>query len=644
MIEGEGAEEERAEEERAEEERAEEERAEEERAEEERAEEERAEEERAEEERAEEERAEEERAEEERAEEERAEEERAEEERAEEERAEEERAEEERAEEERAEEERAEEERAEEERAEEERAEEERAEEERAEEERAEEERAEEERAEEERRKEQRRRRGGNRGADDVEEGGDTPAALAVELAKVLPVIVVVREDDGLSTNSLADGLDSSGLLEWAGAGLTVAVTGGRPSGLEVDTGLAWAELVNDVELALDEGTGILSLGGGVEEGVDVGTDNVNGLAESTLVLLEHVQGLGSGDWASVSGALEDLLGGGDEGSELLGGADTVEDGLVTDDNEDDKVPAAEGGEGGDLRLGALNSGLLDVDTDDQLEAVGLASGRDVLEAVAVSLIGGVEADSGETLGCDILEIGEDSGGVLASTGLVVRSVGDGPLVTVGSETALVNDRLDWLGGRGGLNWGGRGGGWHWELGNRRGVWAVDDVVGLGDGGGDGWLGVGTWDHGGGGWVDEDGGLGHGGGRRGDRVRAGGWADVGGLDDDRGGDAVGGADGGDRAGDGGLGHNNGGNTSVGVGAGWNLGGGGSADGGLLSHGDGRGGDGVGSWLEGGGGWGWERDNWDGHNGDDGLLGGGWDWDRGDAAAGLLGGGWRRVVD
>ena len=485
--------------------------------------------------------------------------------------------------------------------------------------------------------------------ADDVEEGGDTPAALAVELAKVLPVIVVVREDDGLSTNSLADGLDGSGLLEGTGAGLAVADTGRRPSGLEVDTGLAWAELVNEVELALDEGTGILGLGGGVEEGVDVGTDDVNGSAENILVLLEHVQGLGGGDWAGVSGALEDLLGGGDESGKLLGRADTVEDGLVTDNDEDDKIPAGEGGEGGDLRLGALNSGILDVDTDDQLEAVGGASGRDVLETVAVSLVGGVQADGGESLGCNVREVLEDSGGILASTGLVVRSVGDGPLVSVGAETALVEDRLG-RSNSGGLDRGGRGGGWDWELGSRRGVWAVDDVVGLGDGGGDGWLGVGTWDHGGGGWVDEDGGVGHGGGRGGDRVRAGGWADVGGLDDDRGGDAVGGADGGDRADDGGGSHDNGGDTSVGVGASWDRGGGGSANSGLLSHGDGRGGDGVGSWLQGGGGWGWERDNRDGHNG---RLGAGWDWDNNAAAgaalddgagAGHLGGGWWRVVD
>lgn len=459
----------------------------------------------------------------------------------------------------------------------------------------------------------------------------------------------MVREHDRLSTNSLADGLDSDGLEDRAGAGLAVAVTGRRPSGLEVDTGLAGAEGINDIELALDEVTGLGGGGGGVEEGVDVGTDDVDGLAQGALVLLEHVEGLGGGHWAGVSGAGEDLLGGGDEGGEVLGGADTVEDGLVTDDNEDDEVPAGEGGQGGDLRLGALDAGLLDVDTDDQLEAVGLAASRHVLEAVAVGLVGGVQADGGEALGCNVLEVLEDGGGVLASTGLVVRGVGDGPLVAGRAETAgagRLGRRL-----RGGGDWGGRGGGWDGELGRGRGVRAVDYVVGLGDGGGDGGLGVGAGDHGGGDGVDEDGGLGHGGGRGRDGVRAGGGADVGGLDDDRGGHAVGGADRGDGAGHGGLGDDDGGDTAVGVGALGNRGRGRGADGGLLSHGDGRGGDGVRSWLQGGWGWGWERHNWDGHNGDW-RLGAGWDDDDAaaagaaadDAAAGNLGGGWRRVVD
>ena len=466
----------------------------------------------------------------------------------------------------------------------------------------------------------------------------------------------MVREDDGLSTDSLADGLDSDGLEGRARAGDAIALTSRRPSGLEVDTGLARAELVDDVELALDELAGVGGDGVRVEEGVDVGADDVDGGAEHVLVLLEHVEDLGGGDWAGVAGASEDRLGGGDEGGELLSGADAVEDGLVTDDDEDDEVPAGEGREGGDLRLGALDAGLLDVDADDQVEAVGFAADGHVLEPVAVGLVSGVEADGGEALGGDVGEVLEDGGGVLARAGLVVWGVGDGPLVTGGAETALVWGWLGWLGG---LDGGGGGGGWDGELRGRRGVRAVHDVVGLGDGGGDGGLGVGAGDHGGGGWVDEDGRLGHGGGRGGNGVRAGAGADVGGLDDDRGGHAVGGADGGDGADDRGLGGDDGGDTSVGVGAYWDRGRGGSADGGLLSHGDGRGRDGVGSWLEGCGGWGWERHNRDGHNGD-GRLGGGWDGH--DAAAGVAddaagadddaagldllggGGGWRRVVD
>lgn len=175
---------------------------------------------------------------------------------------------------------------------------------------------------------------------------------LAAELAGLLPWVISEGEHDGLSSTGLLDALDGGGLGLLARAGSTVTLSSGRPSALQVDTGLAWAELVNDVELATDEGTGLLSGGVWVEESVDVGSDDIDGTAKGALVCLPGVEGLGGGAGSVVSSALEGRLAGRDEAGEIAGAGVSLEDGLVTDDDKLDHAELAPGDDVGDLLLG----------------------------------------------------------------------------------------------------------------------------------------------------------------------------------------------------------------------------------------------------------------------------------------------------
>ena len=176
-----------------------------------------------------------------------------------------------------------------------------------------------------------------------------TPALLAAERTRLLPEIVVHREHDGLATDGGLDALDGSDLLILTGAGLSVAGSGGGPSGLEVESVLAWAETVDDLELRGDELTGVLGVNVGVEEGVDVAADDVDDGAEDGGVLLPDIKGLGGGHGAGVASELEGGLAGDDEGSELNAGAGSGEDGLVTDDDEVDHAPLVPGNDVGHL-------------------------------------------------------------------------------------------------------------------------------------------------------------------------------------------------------------------------------------------------------------------------------------------------------
>lgn len=447
---------------------------------------------------------------------------------------------------------------------------------------------------------------------------------LNVELAGALPGVVREGEEDGLGADAGGDGLDGSGLLRDTGDGGAVGVTGVGPAGLEVDDVLSTADLLELLELALGELTGLGGGDIGVEEGVDVGTDDVDGAAESgRAVLLPDVDGLGGGDQTGVAGGLEASGGGLDEGGQ--GGSVDVSglDGLVTDNDQLDHGPLGPGDDLGDLLLGGGDTGAVNVDTHDDVDAEGLAGLADVLQTAAVS---GVDTDQVEALALDGGEVGENGG-----LGLAVTSGGVGGV----SHTvlALTEDGGD-TSGLGGGGGGGRAGGGaggadngssaHADGNNRSDSAGADDGDGSGSGSGSGRhnggggrgqgvggsradvgvisaghgdggliLSVGTGDNGLGGRVDQNGAGRHRGGGRGHNgVGTSRGADVGGGLNHAGHGAAGGLDGGIGAGDCSGSLDNGGNTTVGDGTAGDLSGGGTADGGGVPDGDGGGRDGV----------------------------------------------------
>ena len=98
---------------------------------------------------------------------------------------------------------------------------------------------------------------------------------LDIELTRGLPVIVGIGEEDGLRTNGLGNTLNSGLLLSSTRNSGTVGGTAVRPTSLQVHNVLS-TELLEDIELRQSELTGLLGGGVSVEEGVDVGTDDVD--------------------------------------------------------------------------------------------------------------------------------------------------------------------------------------------------------------------------------------------------------------------------------------------------------------------------------------------------------------------------------
>lgn len=421
---------------------------------------------------------------------------------------------------------------------------------------------------------------------------------LNIESTGGLPFIVGVGEEDGLGAQSGGNGLDSSRLLGNTGNGGTVGVTGVGPTSLQVDNVLV-ANALKELELGENKLTGLSGGDLGVEEGVDVGTDNVDGAAQGGgTVLLPDVDGLGGGDLASVAGGLEGGLARGDEAGEVGSGAVAGGDSLVTDDHQLDHVPLGPLGNSLDLLLSAGDTGAVNVDTHDDIHAELLAGGTDVLETVAVS---GVDTDQVEALVLDDLEVGENLG-----LGHAVTAGG------VGGEghTVLTATRNTTRGGRAGASgWGSRAGGRNRGSGgggggNSRGrgagqtaggvgadigvVSASDSYHGLG-------LSVGARGDGLRSRVDQDGAGGHSGDGTGDNgVGTSGGASVGGHLNDAGHGSAARLDSGVGAGDDGLSLDDGGDTANGVGSARDLGGGSTADGGGVGDGQSGSRDGVGT--------------------------------------------------
>ena len=121
------------------------------------------------------------------------------------------------------------------------------------------------------------RSRSGGTSAEDI---GAAPMLLDVEGAGLLPGVVLKGEEDDLGADDGLDALDGGRLLGGTRAGGAVAVAGVGPAGLHDVDVLAGADALEDGDLGLDEGPGLVAGGGGVEEGVQVGRDHVDGGAE----------------------------------------------------------------------------------------------------------------------------------------------------------------------------------------------------------------------------------------------------------------------------------------------------------------------------------------------------------------------------
>ena len=140
-----------------------------------------------------------------------------------------------------------------------------------------------------------------------------------------------------------------------------------RPAGLDDIGRLAWADGVEDGELGLDEGASLARACLRVEEGVDVGRNDVDGAAQRSAFFLPDVKRFGRGDRAGVAGVGECPLAAADEAREVADGKVLVEEGFVADDDHFDEVPLAPGDNLRDLRLGAGDAGGFDEDAQDEL-------------------------------------------------------------------------------------------------------------------------------------------------------------------------------------------------------------------------------------------------------------------------------------
>lgn len=252
-----------------------------------------------------------------------------------------------------------------------------------------------------------------------LEEITATELSLDAESTRVLPAIVRPGEPgDGGTLVLLIDRVNSLLLLLLTRNGGTVGLTGVWPSGLEDDDVLGvTAVRLGKSDLVLDELTGIGWGNAGVEEWVNVNTDDVHVLADVRGNLLQDVDWLSGGDWSLVTSSADLLGNGGHVGTELGTTAETVEDGLVTNDKELDETPLGPGDDVSNLRVGSLDTSGLDEDTENDLESVLLASRADRLESTAVRR---VETESLESLGGNSSNITIDLGSGLARLIIVV--------------------------------------------------------------------------------------------------------------------------------------------------------------------------------------------------------------------------------
>lgn len=416
------------------------------------------------------------------------------------------------------------------------------------------------------------------------EDVADTPVLLNTEISGVLPVVVLVGELSGNSTDGAADGVHGGLLLGNTRNGLAVAVTSSGPATFANKDLVVVANTLEDLDLAGNKGTSVFSSNVAVEEGLEVGRSKVDNTAESRSRALPDVKGLRDGELTAVTSALEGGLGGRDKASEVRGRAESIRESLVVERNELNTAPAVgltPADNVADLAGTGANTAAVNVDTEDDLETKTNGLGGNSLQLVTVRR---VHADRVETVGLNVLELGQDVVSAHTSTSVVgVTSVGNGIVIMLTQAAATGAGRgagRSGSRGRSGRNWrrsdvggagcdrsGGSSGGNSSGSRSSSGRSSEGAHVGVGSlHNSDGLLrlGVGTRSHSGGGRVDNHSAGGNGGGDGGNGVSTGRGADVGGGLNDAGEGAANGADGSVGADNSGRGLDDSGHTTDGV--------------------------------------------------------------------------------
>lgn len=139
---------------------------------------------------------------------------------------------------------------------------------------------------------------------------------------------------------------------------------------------------------------------------------------------------------------------------------------------------------------------MVDEDTNDHLQAILLAGGADIHKTRADR---SVDTDGGVSSLGNGLDVDLDVSGSLALTTVSEWRISDGPFLARVSKFSRLGSRWRW-----GWRWLRCWVGGSWQCRCRRGVWAEDHVVGLGDGFDDLGVSVGAWSIRGDGWVDPD--------------------------------------------------------------------------------------------------------------------------------------------
>ena len=206
-------------------------------------------------------------------------------------------------------------------------------------------------------------------------------------------------------------------MVSLAGNSLAIGGTLAGPAGLGDHSVHTTAGLADGLSAAENVWASVGGGDVGVEEGMGVGGGVVGGLAESR-VLGHGVPGIDGDDLTSVASSAEEATGDPDGSDDFRNGSTAVVDELVADADGVEAVPVA-GSEGDDL--GDLRSSLGDVvDTGEELHTLGLSSGTDGVELVAVDTI---HADHGVSI--EGLKVGVDLALRLAGTVCVVGRVGE---------------------------------------------------------------------------------------------------------------------------------------------------------------------------------------------------------------------------